>query len=91
MGRSNAHTIVIVTSALMVGYVLMQSNRVGAERTYKGLWAVGLLSLGLSFLADVAPQLAGPFALLVLIGAYMKHPGIFGSFVREGAGTAKGG
>ena len=34
----------------------------------KRLWGVGVLAVMLGLIADVAPQIAGPFAILVLVG-----------------------
>ena len=35
----------------------------------KRLWGTGVLAIMLGFAADVAPTVAGPFALLVLVGS----------------------
>lgn len=40
----------------------------GGEGLFKRLWGVGMLGLMLSAAADFVPQIAGPFALLVLAG-----------------------
>jgi hypothetical protein len=37
---------------------------------FRRLWGVGVLGLMLSVMADFAPTLAGPFALLTLLGAF---------------------
>ena len=54
---------------------------------YKALWAVGVMTLGLSILADFAPELAGPFAILVMIGAYMRHKGTLGKILPDAQTT----
>ncbi len=46
----------------------------GGEGLFKRLWGVGMLGLMLSAAADFVPQIAGPFALLVLVG-YMTEGG----------------
>ena len=46
---------------------------------YKFAWAAGVITLGLSVLADVAPEIAGPFAILVLMAVYWKNRGVIGS------------
>ena len=38
--------------------------------TSKRLWGTGVLAVMLGLAADVAPQVAGPFALLVLVGSF---------------------
>lgn len=40
----------------------------------KRLWGVGVLGMMLTLAADVAPSVAGPFALLILVG-YATGPG----------------
>lgn len=37
--------------------------------TFRVMWGVGVVGMFLSLLADFAPTLAGPFALLVLLGS----------------------
>ena len=36
----------------------------------KRLWGTGVLAIMLGLVADVAPQIAGPFAVLVLVGSF---------------------
>lgn len=35
----------------------------------KRLWGTGVLAIMLGLVADVAPQIAGPFAMLILVGS----------------------
>lgn len=37
--------------------------------TYRRLWGTGVVGVMLAVLADFAPQVAGPFAVLVLLGS----------------------
>jgi hypothetical protein len=37
--------------------------------TYKRLWGVGVVGIFLSVLADFAPSIAGPFAVLTVLGS----------------------
>lgn len=83
MTTRTASTVVLLAGALMAFYVL-RSKPEGSR--YKALWAVALMTLGLSVLADFAPDLAGPFAVLVMIAAYMRHKGTLGK-VLPGQGT----
>lgn len=45
-----------------------------AEGTYRVLWGVSVVGLFLSVLADFAPKIAGPFAILIVLGS-LTHGG----------------
>lgn len=75
MSPRSAGTVVLLAGALMAAYVLLS---VPTGKKYKALWGVGVLTLGLSLLADFAPELAAPVAVLVIVGAYMRHRGVLG-------------
>lgn len=60
MTTSTAETIVLVCGGLMLAYAVQQKS---ARKAY----AAGAVTLGLSLLADVAPQVAGPFAVLLAL------------------------
>lgn len=77
--------MVLVAGGLEVAFVLARANKSGGEKTYKSLWAIGLLTLGLSIFADFVPEIAGPFALLVLIAMAVQQRGALG----EALGTAR--
>lgn len=81
MTTRGANTVVLLAGALMLSYVALS---VPAGKKYKAVWAVGLATLGLSLLADVAPELAAPFALLLILGAYMRHRGTLGKVLPQG-------
>lgn len=71
MTPSTAQTIVLVSGGLMLAYAVQ-------KRSAKKAYAAGAVTLGLSFLADVAPQVAGPFALLLLLYLAQKEK-LFGN------------
>jgi hypothetical protein len=39
------------------------------ESVWKRLWGTGVLAIMLGIVADIAPQVAGPFSLLILVGS----------------------
>jgi hypothetical protein len=62
-----------------------------AGPTFSRLWAVGAVGLGLTVLADFAPQIAGPLAALVAIGYLAGAEDAITKFVHGGvAGTSVG-
>lgn len=59
-------TGIAATTVLVVGRAAVERGSLPSTRAIGGL---GLAFLGLSVLADVAPELAGPLALLVAVSA----------------------
>lgn len=57
---------------------------------FKFAWAAGVITLFLSVLADVAPEIAGPFAILVLMAVYWKNRGVIGSVLPKATTAAAG-
>lgn len=51
---------------------------------FKFAWAAGVITLFLAVLADVAPEVGGPFAILVLMAVYWKNKGVLGSVLPAG-------
>lgn len=86
MTSEQASRVVFVSGAGMATFVLIQAARDKRpqERTYKSLWAIGLLTIGLSVFADFAPQVAGPFALLALVAMATRNTGALGSVIGGG-------
>jgi hypothetical protein len=69
-----AKRLVLVSLIGLLGLAAYRGNVSGDVGLAKRLWGVGALGVFLTVAADVAPGLAGPFALLVLIG-YATDPG----------------
>lgn len=65
-GRSLVVTGVATTTILVVSRAAVENNSLPSTRAIAGL---GLTFLGLSVLADLAPEVAGPLAVLVAISA----------------------
>lgn len=70
MTSGTASTIVLASGGLMLAYAVQKKS---ARKAY----AAGVVTLGLTFLADVAPEIAGPFALLIVLYLATRE-GIFG-------------
>lgn len=83
MTSEQASRVVLISGAGMATFTLVQASRSGRpqERTFRSLWAIGLLTLGLAIFADFAPEVAGPFALLVLIAMAVRNTGALGSVI----------
>ncbi len=89
MSPANAKTLVFVSGGVLVGLALLSRN----QNTYKRVWAAGMWTTALAVVADLAPQVVGPFALLVIVAAVAADQGLLGSFLagNASAGAAGGG
>lgn len=83
MTSEQAARVVFTAGMIECGYVLLRGSRGGLDdgATYKSLWAIGLLTLGLAVFADFVPQVAGPFALLVLVAMIVRNRGELGGVI----------
>lgn len=80
MSKGGATTVVIVAGGLLAAMALIPAEgQTGSA--YRKLWAAGLLTTGLAFAADLVPDLVGPFAVLIIIAAAVKNPGVLGGFL----------
>ena len=85
MTEKTGHTLVIVSLVGLAAYILIRNpGKLKQGQTYKRLWALGLLGLALGALADVAPQFAGPFALMLLVGGVAINEGVIGKQLSAG-------
>lgn len=62
----------VLVSAFALAAISIYRDRSSSNAghdTFKSLWGVGVVALLLSLLADFAPTIAGPFAVLVVLGS----------------------
>jgi hypothetical protein len=89
LSRGGATTAVLLTGGTLIGLALLNDGSSLVEgKTYKKIWAAGLLTTGLAFAADIIPDLVGPFCILVIIASIANNPGVVGRFVSGGAPKA---
>lgn len=90
MNPAQAARVVIVCGMLEAFFVLAQSRQQSRtrEQTIKSLWAIGVITLGLSAAADFVPQVAGPFALLILVALAARSRGELGAALGVGGAAA---
>ena len=79
MNKGTANTVVLVSGGVLVALALIPGKDGGSA--YKRIWAAGLLTVALGIAADFVPEVVGPFAVLVIIAAVVKNPGVIGKFV----------
>lgn len=65
----------VLVSALLLAVIAVYKDRKRGADTFHALWGVGVLSLLLSILADFAPTIAGPFAVLTVLGSAASQKG----------------
>jgi hypothetical protein len=59
---------VLVSILLLLGMAAYKGSKPGDVGMAKRLWGVGMLGTILSIASDFVPSLAGPFAVLVVLG-----------------------
>lgn len=81
MSDRSAKTIVLVAGGLMFAAIGLKRDQI--QDPFRYAWAAGLITLFLSLLADVSPEVAGPAAVLVLIAVYWRNLGAFAKVVPQ--------
>lgn len=77
----------VLVSTFLLAAVSVYKNK-DTNSTFKSLWGVGVVGLVLSLLADFAPSIAGPFAVLVVLGSLTeKGNNLIQSALGKAAGT----
>jgi hypothetical protein len=79
MSKGAAQQMVVVSmlvTAAVVGYdVIAHGTDAGDPSAFKTVWALGVLFLLLAVTADIVPELAGPFAGLVMLAVLVGRGG----------------
>lgn len=84
MSPKGATTVVVLTGGVLSALALIPyEGKTGSA--YKKLWAAGLLTVALAAAADFVPEIVGPFAVLIIIAAVAKNPGVLGGFLSQAA------
>lgn len=74
-----------VTGGVVTYDLLQHSGSLGTDQSFRAVWSLALLFLLLALLADTVPELAGPFALLVMLAVAIGRQGVVGQIVKVGA------
>ena len=64
-----ARKMVLVSMVLLVAIAVFRSSHGEGGSLYRRVWGTGVLSMMLSLAADFVPTVAGPFAVLVVLGS----------------------
>jgi hypothetical protein len=68
--KVQARKMVLVSIALLAVLSVYRDRKTTTPQgTYRTLWGVGVVGMFLSLLADFVPQIAGPFAALIVLGS----------------------
>lgn len=61
----------VLVGVLALGIIGVYRDRRAQDPTgtFRVMWATGVVGLMLTFLADFAPKIAGPFAVLIVLGS----------------------
>lgn len=57
----------MLVTAGVVGYDVIRGGGDSGDSAFRSVWALGVLFLLLSISADLVPELAGPFAGLIML------------------------
>lgn len=67
---AQAQRLVLISVFALLGIATYRGKLSDAKVTAtKRLWGTGVLAIMLGLAADVAPQVAGPFAVLIVVGS----------------------
>lgn len=72
----------------IVVYDLISHSELSADDSFRAVWSLGLLFLLLAVLADTVPEIAGPFALLVLLAVAVGREAALSSIIKVGGKSA---
>ena len=67
--KVQARKMVLVSAFLLAAIAVYRDRQQGTQATFKALWGVAVVSLVLSIVADFVPQIAGPFAVVTVLGS----------------------
>ncbi len=60
----------VLVGVVLLAIIAVYKDKHGDEgSTFRTLWGVGVVGMFLSLLADFVPTIAGPFAILVVLGS----------------------
>lgn len=88
MTANTSQKVVVVAGAVELAYVFADRNRAGGDATYRRAWGVGILTVALAAFADVVPEVAGPFALLVAVALLAREQGSLANTLGFGPGSS---
>lgn len=77
---TGSRAIVLVGGALMFVFVALAPSSVPGGK-FKRAWAAGVVLIALSLLTDIAPQVAAPATVLVLLALAAKQRGELGQLL----------
>jgi hypothetical protein len=77
VSNNTARALVLIVGVFMFAAIGIKRDTI--PDPFRFAWAAGVILLGLSLLADISPQVAGPLAILVLIAVYWRNRGTLGS------------
>lgn len=96
---SQAKRVVVGAGGLLAAAILFQAYecRQGASAktltcagsTFGRVYLVGILTVGMAFVADFAPGLVAPFAVAVVVGYVYKNPGVLSRLIAGPIKTAE--
>lgn len=91
MNPNSARSLVlvsyVVSGGVIVYDIVKHGEGLGPGEDFRVVWAISLLFLLLAIMADVVPELAGPFAALVLLAILLGRGAVVKQIVNLGTKT----
>lgn len=92
MNQATARQLVLVSMLVSGGVVtydlLANKENLSDDQKFRAVWSLALLFLLLAMAADTVPEIAGPFAGLVMLAIVVGRQGTLGRIVAIGGGAA---
>lgn len=89
MQQTTARQVVLISMVISGGVItydlVSHKQKLPAGGAFRAVWAMGLLFLLLSMLADTVPDLAAPFAGVTTLAIVVGREGTLGKIVNVGA------
>lgn len=86
--RAQARKLVLASVLVMLGAVIARALKGEVGEAFPRLWALAVVAIALGFVADFAPMIGGPLALLVAL-SYLTSGGreAIGRAIQTGLGA----
>lgn len=85
--RSTVLVSFLVSGGVIVYDIVSNGQKLTGEQEFRAIWALSLLFLLLAMMADLVPELAGPFAALVTLAILIGRQAALSAIVNVGVKT----
>lgn len=76
----------VVSGGVIVYDIVSSGTKLSGDQEFRAVWSLSLLFLLLAMMADLVPELAGPFAALVTLAILVGRQSALSAIVNAGKG-----